>query len=129
MSMTNNAAVRDAVSAAFLALFPGATLTIRTGAAPGAANTATGTVLATITLDTPAFEDTGDGVINLPDPIVDASADADGTAAHFRVVSADTTKVFEGTVGTSGADLIVDNTSFATGQNFTISSLAITFGA
>lgn len=131
MAMASNNALRDAIAAEFLSLFPGATLTIRSGAAPGPNNAATGDVLATLTLDTPAFEDTGNGVIDLPAPIVDASADDDGTAAHFRVVSASTTHVFEGTVGVSGsgADLIVDNTSFAAGQSFTISSLAITFGA
>lgn len=129
MAMTSNAAVRDATSAAFLALFAGGTLTIRTGAAPGAANAASGTVLATLTLGSPAFTDTGDGTIDLPSTITDSSADATGTAAHFRVVSSDTNKVFEGTVGTSGADLIVDSTSFTAGQSFSISSLEITFGA
>lgn len=129
MAVAMNNALRDALGAVFVDGFDAAELTIRTGAAPGPNNSATGTVLATLTLDDPAFEDTGNGVINLPAPIEDASADDDGTAQHYRLVGPGGTFVVEGTVGTSAADLIVDNTSFATGQKFTISSLQFTFGA
>lgn len=129
MAIALNNALRDALGAVFINGFDEAVLTIRTGAAPGPNNSATGTVLATLTMADPAFEDTGNGVINIPAPIEDTSADNDGTAEHFRIVGPGGTYVIEGTVGTSGADLIVDNTSFATGQKFTISSLQFTFGA
>jgi hypothetical protein len=59
----------------------------------------------------------------------DASADAAGTAGHFRIYASDGTTVHaQGTVGTSGADLNVDNVVFAAGQQFTITGFTITAG-
>jgi hypothetical protein len=59
----------------------------------------------------------------------DSSADATGTAGHFRLYASDgTTCHAQGTVGTSGADMIVDNTSFATGQSFTVTTFTLTAG-
>jgi hypothetical protein len=34
----------------------------------------------------------------------------------------------QGTVGTSGTDMIVDNTSFNAGQNFTVNTFTLTAG-
>ncbi len=59
----------------------------------------------------------------------DTSADNTGTAAHFRIYdSGGTTCHLQGTVGTSGTDLVVDSTSFTAGQSFTISSFTLTDG-
>lgn len=57
----------------------------------------------------------------------DGSADATGTAVHFRLYASDgTTCHMQGTVGTSGADMIVDSTSFTSGQVFTIYAFTLT---
>ena len=46
-----------------------------------------------------------------------ANATASGTAAYYRVLnSAGSTSYEQGTVGTSGTDLIIDNTSINNGQ-------------
>jgi hypothetical protein len=57
----------------------------------------------------------------------DASADASGTAAHFRIKAASTCHM-QGSVGTSGTDMIVDSVSFTAGQSFTISTFTLTDG-
>jgi hypothetical protein len=59
----------------------------------------------------------------------DASADATGTAAHFRIYdSGGSTCHMQGTVGTSASDLIVDSTSFTSGQQFTVTAFSLTDG-
>lgn len=62
-------------------------------------------------------------------PWTDSSANNTGTAAYFRIyATGGTTCHLQGTVGTSGADMIVDNTSFAAGQQFSITSFTLTDG-
>jgi hypothetical protein len=61
----------------------------------------------------------------------DNSADAAGTAGHFRIYANDgTTCGMQGTVTATGGggDLTVDNTNFAAGQQFTITGFTITAG-
>ena len=61
----------------------------------------------------------------------DTSADATGTAAHFRIYASDgTTCHAQGTVTATGGggDLTVDNTSFASGQSFTVTTFSLTAG-
>jgi hypothetical protein len=53
-------------------------------------------------------------------PKTQTSATAAGTASWFRAVDADTTAVIDGTVGTSGTDMVIDNTSIAVGQEVKI---------
>jgi hypothetical protein len=106
-------------------------LTIRTLAPPAncaAANT--GTVLATINLpsDWMAVAASGTKAI-LGGPWTESSADAAGTAGHFRIHNtAGTVCHLQGTVGTSGTDMIVDNVVFAVGQAFSISTFTLTAG-
>ncbi len=126
MAVTMNNTARHAGLNAIADLMDGATLTIRTGSAPGAANTATGTVLATITLPTPAFGAASSGVVALAGTWQDASADATGTAGHWRMVATGGA-ILEGTVGTSGADLNVTSTSFVAPNPFSITSFEINF--
>ena len=60
-------------------------------------------------------------------PTSDASADATGIAANAIITtSGDVTKISGLTVGTSGADINLDNLSIAAGQTVTINSAAIT---
>lgn len=117
--------------------FDSGTLEIRTGAAPGADAAATGTVLATITLPADAFGAAAAGAIAKAGTWQDASADAGGTAAHFRIIQSgdtngatgSTDERIEGTVSTSGADLNLDSTSISAAQTVTIDTFTVTMPA
>jgi hypothetical protein len=102
-----------------------AVLKIRTGAQPancGAADS--GTVLATINLASDWAAAASGGTKALSGlPVSDTSADASGTAAHFRLYASDgTTCHVQGTVGTSGTDLIVDSVDFTAGQTLNVTA-------
>ena len=61
----------------------------------------------------------------------DNSADATGTAGHYRIYASDgTTCHDQGTVTLTGGggDLTVDNTSFAAGQAFSVTQFTKTAG-
>lgn len=109
-----------------------AVLKIRTGAAPADVATAdSGTVLATLTLPSDWMAAASSGSKAKSGTWQDSSADATGTAAHFRVYASDgTTAHIQGTVTATGGggDMTVDNTSFASGQNFTVTSFTLTDG-
>ncbi len=104
-----------------------AVLKIRTGAPPATVGTAdSGTVLATLTLPSDWMANAASGAKALAGSWT-ANADAAGTAAHFRVYQSDgSTAHLQGTVGTSGADLNLDNNVLAVGQAITINSFTLT---
>mgnify|MGYP001565600576 CR=1 FL=1 len=105
-------------------------LKVRTGAQPANCATAdSGTVLASITLASD-WASTASGVLTFSNaPFSDASADATGTAAHYRLYKSDgTTCVAQGSVGQGSGDLSVDNTSFVAGQTFSVTAWTITDG-
>lgn len=59
------------------------------------------------------------------------TADADGTAAHFRIKdSGDTTCHMQGsiTATSGGGDMELDNTSITTGQTITVNTFTLTDG-
>ena len=63
------------------------------------------------------------GVKAFSDTPVAATATGTGTASFYRVVKANGTDAMEqGTVGTSGTDMTIDNTSIAAGQTVRITS-------
>jgi hypothetical protein len=107
-------------------------LTIRTGAQPAncaAANS--GTVLATMTLPSDWMSNAAAGAKALLGTWQDASADAAGTAAHFRIHdSTGTTCHMQGSVtGTGGGgDIELNNTSIAVAQVVTITAFTLTDG-
>lgn len=107
-------------------------LRIRTGAAPANCAAAdSGTVLATLTLPSDWMAAAASGSKAKSGTWQDTSADATGTAAHFRIYdSGDTACHLQGTVTATGGggDLTVDNTSFAAGQSFTINTFSLTDG-
>lgn len=109
-----------------------AVLKIRTGAAPANCAAAdSGTVLATLSLPADWMAAASSGTKAMTGTWSDSSADATGTAAHFRLYASDgTTCGAQGTVTATGGggDLTVDNTSFATGQAFSITSFTLTAG-
>ena len=100
-------------------------VSIRTGAAPGIANAATGTVLVTFTLGASPWAAVSSASRSLASVPLTNTASGTGTAGHFRIVSADTTRAFEGTVGTSGTDAIIDNVSIVSGQTVNLNSLTV----
>jgi hypothetical protein len=109
-----------------------AILKIRTGSAPADCATAdSGTVLATLNLPSDWMAAASGGVKGKSGTWQDASADADGTAGHFRIYdSGGSTCHIQGTVTATGGggDMEVDNAVFATGQQFTVTQFDITDG-
>lgn len=109
-----------------------AVLKIRTGAAPANVATAdSGTVLATLNLPSDWMAAASSGSKAKSGTWEDTSADATGTAAHFRIYASDgTTAHIQGTVTATGGggDMEVDNTSFASGQAFTVTTFTLTDG-
>lgn len=105
---------------------------IRSGAPPAnCAASDTGTVLATLTLPTDWQAAASSGAAAKAGTWEDASADANGTAGHFRLYASDgTTCHMQGTITATGGggDMTVDNTSLATGQPFTIETFTRTAG-
>jgi hypothetical protein len=109
-----------------------AILKVRTGAAPATCATAdSGTVLATVNLPADWMANAVNGVKSMSGTWEDTAADAAGTAGHFRIYDpAGTVCHIQGTVSMSGGggDMVLDNTSFAAGQDFIVSSFTLTAG-
>lgn len=109
-----------------------AILRIRSGSVPANCAAAdSGTVLATINLPSDWMAAASGGTKALSGTWQDTSADATGTAGHFRIYASDgTTCGIQGTVTITGGggDMTVDNTSFASGQSFTVTSFTLTAG-
>ena len=103
------------------------TLAIRTGAAPTNTTDAdSGTLLSTNTFTDPAFGAASAGVITASAITDDSDIDATGTAAHFRIKDSNGLVVAQGTVGTSGTDIVADSVSFVQHGRVIISSLTVT---
>lgn len=131
MALQFSAAVRNAeLDAIETAIGTSAVLKIRSGAAPANCATAdSGTVLATLNLPSDWLAAASAGAKAKSGTWQDASTDASGTAAHFRIYASDGTTVHaQGTVGTSGADMIVDSVSLTAGQSFTVNTFSLTAG-
>ncbi len=107
-----------------------AQIIIYTGSPPANVGTApSGTALVTLTGNSSAFGTASSGVLTA-NAITGANATATGTAGYFRINTSGGTAVVQGTCGMSGADMILNNTSIASGQAVSISSLTVTtFGA
>lgn len=110
----------------------GAVLKIHAGAAPaGIESTDSGTVLVTMQLDADWMAAASSGVKVFTGTWSDTSADATGTAGHFRLYAVDgTTQHMQGTVtgSTGGGDMTLDNTSISTGQTVTVTGFTLTGG-
>lgn len=103
-----------------------AKLRIYSGTQPAKNGTAT-TLLAELTCNATFAPAASGGVLTLNAITQDSSADATGTATWMRLVKSDgTTFVFDGTVGTSGADLNLNSVSIVTGGTVSVSSFTIT---
>ncbi len=133
MSVQLSVAVRNArLDAIETTIGTSAVLKIRTGATPADCATAdSGTVLATLNLPSDWMAAASSGSKAKSGTWQDASADATGTAAHWRLYASDgTTCHAQGTVTATGGggDMTVDNTSFAAGQTFTVTTFTLTDG-
>ena len=100
-----------------------ALINIYAGSQPANANTAISgqTLLVTLTV-TGSFGTDSNGTITLSS-VTNGVAVATGTGQFFRIFKSDgTTVVMDGSVATSDADLVLNNTSIATGQVVSISA-------
>lgn len=133
MALQFSTTVRDAQLDAFeTAIGASAILKIRSGSVPASTATAdSGTVLATINLPSDWMAAASGGSKAKSGTWEDTSADATGTAAHFRIYASDgTTCHAQGTITATGGggDMTLDNTSIASGQAITITGFTLTAG-
>ena len=124
MASTLATATRNASADAVAALASGGTVEIRSGTRPASANdAATGTLLATFTLGTAAAA--SGGTVSFGDP-ASVNAVATGTASWFRVKSSGSATVWDGAVGTSGAELNLSSTAISSGGGVDVASFTYT---
>jgi hypothetical protein len=96
---------------------------------PTNADTAVGAQvkLASLPLSATAFAAAVNGAATANAITTDASADATGTASWFRVFKSDhTTAVWDGSVGTSDADLVLNSVAIQIGAAVSVTSLTLT---
>ena len=84
------------------------------------------TQLAELNFSNPAFGAAASGVATASAITDDSSADATGTAAVCRCVDRDAATVWEGTVGTSGADLNLNTVAITSGDTVSVTSMTVT---
>jgi hypothetical protein len=80
---------------------------------------ATPSTLVTIVLQDPAFGSAASGT-------ADMQGSSTGTAAEFQLRNKDNSPIFTGTVGTTGSDMNLSNTSIASGDKVQITSFSYT---
>lgn len=133
MALQFSVTVRNAQLDAFeTAIGASAILKIRSGSVPASTATAdSGTVLATLNLPSDWMAAASGGSKAKSGTWEDTSADATGTAGHFRIYASDgTTCHAQGTITATGGggDMTLDNTSIASGQAITITGFTLTAG-
>jgi hypothetical protein len=124
MALTYSNAVRSSQNNALIT-FAGtnAIINLYAGTPPANANTAitTQTLLVSLPI-VGAFGTNSNGVLTL-NPVTAITATAGGTASFFRITKSDgTTVVMDGSIGTSGADLILNTTTIVALQTVSITS-------
>lgn len=131
MSLQLSVAVRNAILDQVEAIIgTSAVLKIRSGAPPANCAAAdSGTALSIISLPSDWMNGASSGTKTKLGTWQEASADATGTAAHFRLYASDgTTCGGQGTVTATGGggDMTLDNTSITATQTVTINSFTLT---
>jgi hypothetical protein len=128
MAIDLNNALANAILDRYDTEFPaGSLLQFRTGAAPGAENAATGTLLAEIT--TPATPwNAASGGSKTKNGTWSVVAIATNTIGHYRFRNAAGTRIEEGTVTIAGGggDITVDSLSLTSGQTITVNTFTKT---
>lgn len=131
MALQYSTAVKNArLDAVESTIGASAIMKIRTGAAPANCAAAdSGTVLATIALPADWMASAASGSKAKSGTWSDASADAGGTAGHFRIYAADgTTCGMQGSVTATGGggDVTLDSVAITAGQQVDIASFTLT---
>jgi hypothetical protein len=124
----SNAAV-NAAADAVCPLVNNGYLRIYNGTQPATADTAisTQTLLAELRFNTTAFGAASAGVATANALTADSSADNTGTASWFRALKSDgTSAVFDGSVGTSSADLVLNSVSISAGASVSVTAFTYT---
>jgi len=105
-------------------------LRIYDGTQPATVATAitTQVLLADLALSATAAPGASGGVLTFNSISNDSSADNTGTASWGSLLTSANVRVADFTVGTSGTDMIINNTSIVSGQVVSCSSLTITAG-
>ncbi len=104
-------------------------LRIYSGTQPATVNTALAgnTLLAELRFNATAFGAASNGVKTANALTADSAADATGTATFYRAFKSDgTTPVYDGTVGTSGADLNLNSVAIQSGAEVSVTALTFT---
>ena len=124
----SNAAV-NAAADAVCPLVNNGYLRIYNGTQPATADTAisTQTLLAELRFNTTAFGAASAGVATANALTADSSADNTGTASWFRALKSDgTSTVFDGSVGTSAADLVLNSVLISAGASVSVTAFTYT---
>jgi hypothetical protein len=131
MAFQFSTAARNAAADAIEATIgPAPVLEIRTSAPPASCAAAdTGAVLATLNLPTDWLAAASAGAKALAGTWQDVSADAAGTAGHFRIKQGATCHI-QGTITATGGggDMTMATTSLSVGLEVNITAFAITVG-
>lgn len=131
MAIQLSVAVRNArLDAIETAIGTSPTLEIRSGSPPANCAAAdSGTVLATMVLPSDWMAAAASGAKALAGTWQEASADATGTAGHFRLKQGATCHT-QGTVTATGGggDMTLDSASITAGQQVTITTYTLTDG-
>ena len=133
MTIQHSVGVRNAkLDAIETTIGTSAIMKIRTGAQPAnCAASDSGSVLATLNLPSDWMAAASSGTKAKSGTWDDTSADGTGTAGHYRIYASDGVTCHEqGSVTATGGggDLEVQNTSFASGQAFTVTGYTLTAG-
>lgn len=118
----------NAEADAVCALLNSGLLRIYDGAQAATADTEVGAqvLLAELTFGATAFGGAAAGVATANAITPDSSANATGTAAWFRCVQSDQTKMFDGSVGTSECNLNLNSVAIQAGAEVSVTAFTFT---
>jgi len=127
LSTTARNALANAIKAAIdTGAGAGGTIKIYSGSQPATPqDTATGTLLVTLTFGKPSFGSAATGVITA-NAIAQVNAVATNTAAYARIADSDGNAIMDVDVGTSGATINLNTTTIVSGGPVSITSATIT---
>ena len=116
----------NAIKTAIDAGSAGGTIKIYSGSQPATPqDTATGTLLATLTFGKPSFGAAATGVITA-NAIAQVNAVATNTAGWARIADSDGNAIMDVDVGTSGATINLNTTSIVSGGPVSITGATVT---
>lgn len=113
---------------ALAALLNSGKIKVYSGTPPATADDALSgnTLLAEMTFGATAFGAASNGVLTANAITSDASANASGVATFYRATQSDDDVVWQGDVGTTGTDLVLNTTNIVAGGLVSCSSLTHT---